>query len=67
MEEEYTEPEFRQAIMDAQAAGRPVIALLQDTDGNWRGTMNKFGRDIFVRDVGPETVLQLLLTHDGSK
>lgn len=41
------------------------ITLEQQEDGNWIGTTTKDGKEIQVRDVGPETVLQLLLTHNG--
>lgn len=40
------------------------IKLVQQPDGNWIGYTNKFGKDIEVRDIGPETVLQRLLTHE---
>lgn len=42
-----------------------AISIIQDKDGNWRGWINKFGKVIEVRAIGPETVLQLLLTHSG--
>lgn len=47
-----------------------VISLIKQEDGNWKGYMFKNGNGvqpdgvIEVRDIGPETVLQLLLTHD---
>jgi hypothetical protein len=40
------------------------IKLEQQEDGNWIGWMIKFGKLIEVRDIGPETVLQKLLTHE---
>jgi hypothetical protein len=43
-----------------------IIVLEKDTDGNWRGYMNKFGKLVEVREVGPETALQKLLTHSGN-
>lgn len=42
-----------------------VISLVKQTDGNWIGYTQKFGHFIEIRDIGPETVLQKLLTHDG--
>lgn len=42
-----------------------VISLVKQADGNWMGYTQKYGKLVEVRDVGPETVLQLLLTHSG--
>lgn len=42
-----------------------AIAMVQDKDGNWRGWMQRFGNVVEIRDIGPETVLQRLLTSDG--
>lgn len=42
-----------------------VIALIQQPDGNWKGYANKFGKIIEVRQVDPQIVLQMLLTHNG--
>ena len=42
-----------------------TITLTKQPDGNWIGTTHKFGKDIEVRDIGPEIVLQRLLTHAG--
>ena len=39
-----------------------AISLIKQPDGNWIGQMQKFGTVVEVRDVGPETVLQKLLT-----
>jgi hypothetical protein len=41
-----------------------LILLEKQEDGNWKGWMHKFGSLVVVREVGPETVLQKLLTHD---
>lgn len=41
------------------------MILFKDTDGNWRGMMKLNGKVVQARQIGPETVLQLLLTHDG--
>lgn len=40
------------------------ILIEQQADGNWKGWMIKFGKMAEVRDIGPETVLQRLLTHE---
>lgn len=42
-----------------------AISLIKQEDGNWKGYMRKFGKLIEVREIGPETALQKLLTHDG--
>lgn len=42
------------------------IILEKQEDGNWTGKTIKFGKEIEVRDIGPETVLQKLLTHPGA-
>lgn len=42
-----------------------AISIVQQDDGNWKGWMVKFGKVILVRGVGPGTVLDMLLTHDG--
>jgi len=42
-----------------------AIFIVQDEDGNWRGKMQRFGTVVEVRDVGPVTVLQTLLSHPG--
>lgn len=41
-----------------------VISLIKQEDGNWKGVAQKFGTLIEVREVGPETALQKILTHD---
>lgn len=40
------------------------ITLKLQPDGNWIGTAIKHGTPIEVRDIGPETVLQKILTHE---
>lgn len=42
-----------------------VIAIIKQADGNYIGYAQKFGKVVQVRDIGPETVLQRLLTHPG--
>lgn len=41
-----------------------AIFMVKDKDGNWRGKTQRFGKLVEVRDVGPQTVLELLLTHE---
>lgn len=42
-----------------------AISIIRQPDGNWIGRTQKFGKVVSVREVGPETVLQKLLTHGG--
>lgn len=65
MENEMTEADFIVLAEKADSAGRQVFAIFQDEDGNWRGAKKTGDKMQFVRDVGPETVLQLLVTHSG--
>lgn len=41
-----------------------AVSLIQQPDGNWKGEMQRFGKVVEVRGIGPETVLQMLLTHE---
>lgn len=41
-----------------------AISIVKDEDGNWSGEMYKFEKNITAREVGPEIVLQKLLTHE---
>jgi hypothetical protein len=41
-----------------------AILIIKQKDGNYKGWMNKFGKVVEVREIGPETVLQKLLTHE---
>ncbi len=41
-----------------------LIVIEKQRDGNYKGWTQKNGELIEVREVGPETVLQKLLTHD---
>ena len=67
MEEEMNLEKFTELGEKASNEKRFCIAMFQDADGNWRGVIkNKIGeQELFVRSIGPETVLQELLTHDG--
>lgn len=40
------------------------IRIEQQPDGNWKGYTTKFGKEIEVRDIDPQTVLTRLLTHE---
>lgn len=64
MEDQPTKEEFENMLDEAAEAKRAMIILFQDKDGNWRGRYMKTGSDepIFARQVGPDTVLQMLLT-----
>lgn len=59
------EEQFLTLANKAQDEGRLTFVLFEDTDGNWRGGRKIGEKYNFVRSVGPETVLQELLTHDG--
>lgn len=65
--EQITKDEFNSMLHSATEDKRAMVMLFEDKDGNWRGGYYKKGFDtpVYVRDIGPETVLQLLLTHDG--
>lgn len=75
-EEILNDVQFEKLLRDAADAGKPVIAMFKDLDGNWRGALAKDGSksleekaknpSLFARQSGPETVLQLLLTHNGT-
>jgi hypothetical protein len=41
-----------------------VIAIIKQEDGNYIGYTQKNGKQIEVRDIGPEAVLAGLLTHE---
>lgn len=43
-----------------------AISIIKQEDGNWKGWMNRFGTVVEVREIGPETVLKMLLTHNGA-
>ncbi len=42
-----------------------AISIIQQEDGNWTGTMQKFGKVVSAREVKPEDVLLKLITHSG--
>ena len=42
-----------------------LITLEKQPDGNWIGKAVKFGKEIEVREVGPEIALQMILVHPG--
>lgn len=41
-----------------------AILIVKQEDGNWRGFMWKNNKLIQARQVDPNTVLQLLITHE---
>lgn len=68
MDEKLTEKGFYEIfdkVVGEDRAKEKVYVVFEDVDGNYRGACYKFGKFIAVRDVGPETVLQRLITHDG--
>lgn len=62
-----TEEEFERLVANSVDQGRVAFLIFKDEDGNYRGAKKENKQVVFVRDVGPETVLQLLLTHDGKQ
>ena len=42
-----------------------AIVIVKQTDGNWKGWCQKFGKVVSARQKDPQEVLQLLLTHSG--
>lgn len=66
MDEQISLEDFEKKAIEAGEAKRMCILLFQDADGNWRGGLqHKYPQPVLVRAIGPETVLQFLLTHDG--
>jgi hypothetical protein len=57
-------PEEVTAITFSPVANSNVISLVKQEDGNWRGFMQKNGQLIQVRQSDPNTVLNMLLTHE---
>lgn len=62
--EEISNSEFMDKGEVAIKEGRRNILMFEDSDGNWRGMMHKNGVIVQERQIGPETVLQMLLTHE---
>lgn len=52
---------------DQVLQGEGIIILVRQPDGNWIGEMKRGEQILSVREVGPETALQKLLTHDGEQ
>lgn len=42
---------------------KDAISLIKQPDGNWIGEMFKNGVIVSSREVGPDTALQVLITH----
>lgn len=61
-----TEDKFISLTKEAQVAGRKSFVLVEDADGNWRGTTVKNGVAVFVREGDPSTALVALITHNGN-
>lgn len=64
MGDQPTKEEFENLLHEAIESKRAMITLFQDKDGNWRGGYMKTDSNdpIFARQIGPDTVLQMLLT-----
>lgn len=41
-----------------------VISIILQEDGNYKGYAQRHGKMVEVRAISPETVLQMLLTHE---
>ena len=41
-----------------------VISLVKQSDGNWKGYYQKYGKTLEVREIKPEDCLSKLLTHE---
>lgn len=39
-------------------------AILKQPDGNYKGTTWKYGKEVQIRDIDPQTVLLRLMTQD---
>lgn len=42
-----------------------TISITEQLDGNWIGQANKFGKVVEVRAGDPNSVLVMLITHNG--
>lgn len=43
-----------------------VISIILQEDGNYKGYTQKFGKLVEVRAGDPQTVLVMLITHNGN-
>ena len=41
-----------------------AISIVKQTDGNWKGWTQRFGKVVEVREIKPEDCLIKLLTHE---
>lgn len=57
--------EYEELLSFSPRKNPKAIAIVQQEDGNWKGYAQKFGKVIEVREIGPDTVLQMILTHNG--
>jgi len=59
------EAETQEIINEHDPAKNPsAISLIRQKDGNWRGWGQRNGKMVAIRDINPETVLGLILTHE---
>lgn len=42
-----------------------AISIILQTDGNWKGYTQRFGKLVEVREISPTDCLLRLMTHDG--
>lgn len=61
--DEITKEKFTELTDAAVEAKRRTYVIIEDADGNYRGTTTKFGKVVFVRAGDPATVLTMLITH----
>lgn len=59
-----TDEELKKVKWNPQTAKTDTISIIKQPDGNWRGFTVKNGRLIQARQGDPNTVLQLLITHE---
>ena len=58
--------EFKLLMEKALTEGRKTFLMFEDSDGNWRGESGHKDKGVVnVRAGDPQTVLTLLITHDG--
>jgi len=55
--------ELLQTAKESPKVKENEILLVKQTDGNWKGYMNREGNPLEVREIDPYTCLTKLLTH----
>lgn len=64
MNYDLTEEELKKVVWNP-ARNKDAIVIIKQPDGNFRGFMHKNGKLIQARQVDPNTVLNMLITHGG--